>query len=372
MNRLFLRACRVARGRRLLACAACNSVDSGTIQIITDQEAGTFSESPALTELQVAAVESADASTILATAQLPTSTIDLGQQSESAPVVSLNITGSIQQDPPRLRRLPRRSSTPRWRGKRSRSSCNARGSSRASRASVGLEARARARGGPGRVSPRRGWERLVARETTQIFDFGQFAPFDAPPTLPVVPESIALSGTVAWLINATAARTTTSRAPAPPRPFRRPTADRSPTWPGGRPSSIRTARSTSSAARARRPTRRWCSRSTRTTRATRATRTATRRGSSSPARASARARRGSASTSSSRAAARPGLARKSSIRTSAAAPRLRRRPTPRSAWAPPRWTRSTCCSRAAPCPRSKIRAYASSISAARHPRPRPA
>jgi hypothetical protein len=38
--------------------------------------------------------------------------------------------------------------------------------------------------------------------TTQLFDFGGFAAYAAPPTLPTVPQSIALSGTVAWLINA--------------------------------------------------------------------------------------------------------------------------------------------------------------------------
>ena len=79
-----------ALGGAALGCN--NSVDSGTIQIITDEEAGTFSASPAPTELQIAAV-SADASAVLATAQLPTDTIDLGQLSESSAVESLQVTG---------------------------------------------------------------------------------------------------------------------------------------------------------------------------------------------------------------------------------------------------------------------------------------
>ena len=77
----------------LIGAFGCTPTNSGTIQLITDEEAGTFTESPVPTKLKIVGVESADASTTLATAQLPTSTIDLGQLSESAPPVSITVSG---------------------------------------------------------------------------------------------------------------------------------------------------------------------------------------------------------------------------------------------------------------------------------------
>ena len=38
-------------------------------------------------------------------------------------------------------------------------------------------------------------------ETTQIYDFGQYAPLPSPPTMPRVPQSISLVGTVALLVD---------------------------------------------------------------------------------------------------------------------------------------------------------------------------
>jgi hypothetical protein len=190
----------------IAASPACKSVDSGTIQLITDEDAGTFTQSPAPTELQITAVEGPDASTVLATAQLPTSTIDLGQLSESAPLVSLNVTGY-----------------------------DAKNNRRVFGASIPLQYAELAgqtipifvqRSGelallPGALSDSRaepvlaitqGTTLLIAggsdpslASTTQLFDFSAFAAYTAPPPLPAVPQSIAFAGTVAWLINATGA-----------------------------------------------------------------------------------------------------------------------------------------------------------------------
>jgi hypothetical protein len=206
VNRLRLLALPLAAGA---GCAAvgCHSADSGTIQLITDEEAGTFSESPVPTELQVVAVESADASTILATAQLPTSTIDLGQLSETAPVVSLNITGydsahdrrvfgaclPVQYDALAGQTIP-----------------------------IFVQRTGEFARLPGPLTDSRqapvlavlqGEDLLVAggsdpslATTTQLFDFGSFTAFPAPPAPPGGPESIAFTyGTVAWVINGTSA-----------------------------------------------------------------------------------------------------------------------------------------------------------------------
>ena len=180
-----------------------SSTDNGTIQIIDDEEAGTFTESPAPTELQVLAVESADASTVLATAQLPTSTIDLGNLDESAPTVSINITGF---DATNTRRVFGATLPLQY------------GLLAGQTVPVFVQRTGELARLPGILSDARqqpsmailqGEFLLIAggsepwwSETTQLFDFGGFSPFVSPPTLPVSPQSLALSGTVAWLVNA--------------------------------------------------------------------------------------------------------------------------------------------------------------------------
>jgi hypothetical protein len=196
---------RFASGLLFLGAFGCTPTSSGTIQLITDEEAGTFTESPVPTKLKIVGVESADASTTLATAQLPTSTIDLGQLSESAPPVSITVSG-----------------------------LDATGTQRVFGASLQLEYGALVdetipifvqRTGafarlPGPLSDSReapalailqGEFLLIAggsdsslSETSQLFDFAGFGPLGSPPTLPIAPKSIALEGTVAWLIGDTA------------------------------------------------------------------------------------------------------------------------------------------------------------------------
>jgi hypothetical protein len=189
------------------AAWGCSSTDNGTIQIITDEEAGTFTKNPAPTQLQIIAVESADASTVLATAPLSATTIDLGNLSESASPVSINVRG-----------------------------LDGTGALRAFGATLPVSYAGMAgqtipvfvqRSGefarlPGpladaRTAPTLGFIQgeylLVAgggasaatASTTQIFDFAAFAALAAPPTLPVVPQSMAFYGTIAWLVNASGA-----------------------------------------------------------------------------------------------------------------------------------------------------------------------
>jgi hypothetical protein len=185
------------------ALVGCSTSDTGAIQIITDEEAGTFTASPALTELRVVA-ESADASTVLATAQLPTSTIDLGQLSETSSVVSIAIEGFDSSN-----------------------------TQRAFGATLPVEYAALAgqtisvfvqRDGtlarlPGPLTDARQAPTLAVLQgeyllitggsgtpdakTTQLYDFGFFTAVGAPPTLPIAPQSIALAGTVAWLVDDT-------------------------------------------------------------------------------------------------------------------------------------------------------------------------
>jgi hypothetical protein len=191
----------------LVALAAatfgCHSTDSGTIQIIVDDEAGTFTESPAPTELQVLAVQSADAGTVLATAQLPASTIDLGNLDESSPTVSINVTGF---DATKTRRVFG-ATLPLQYGLLVRQTVP-----------VFVQRTGELARLPGALSDARrqpslailqGEFLLVAggsepswSQTTQLFDFGGFSPFVSPPALPASPQSLALAGTVAWLVNA--------------------------------------------------------------------------------------------------------------------------------------------------------------------------
>ncbi len=183
----------------------CTSSAQGTIQIITDEEAGTFTESPVPTELQILAVQSADASTTLATAKLPATTIDLGQLDVNAAAVSINVSG-----------------------------LDATGARRVFGASLPLQYGALAdqtvpvfvqrTGGfarlPGPLSDSRqspvlavlqgeflliaGGSDAALSKTTQIFDFGAFGAFGSPPSgLLTAPKSLALVGTVAWLIDDT-------------------------------------------------------------------------------------------------------------------------------------------------------------------------
>jgi hypothetical protein len=63
--------------------AACSSSPSGSLQLVTGGETDTFTRSPAPTSIRVQAVDTSGNATTLATASLPTSTIDLGNLDEN-------------------------------------------------------------------------------------------------------------------------------------------------------------------------------------------------------------------------------------------------------------------------------------------------
>src|SRR5258708_26767645 len=86
---LFVRVVIVAGA----ASSGCNASPSGTIQLVTGGEADALTRSPAVTRLEVQAVDASGHATTLATASLPASSIDLGGQSEST-VAALRVTGS--------------------------------------------------------------------------------------------------------------------------------------------------------------------------------------------------------------------------------------------------------------------------------------
>ncbi len=182
----------------------CTPADAGTIQIITDEEAGTFTESPVPTKLKIVGVESADASTTLATAQLPTSTIDLGQLSESAPPVSITVSGL---DATRTRRVFGASLPLEYSGlvdqtipvfvQRTGEFARLPGPLSDSRAAPTLAVV------QGQYLLIAGGTDSSLSETSQIFDFLAFGAWGSPPSLPTVPKSIALTATVAWLIDDT-------------------------------------------------------------------------------------------------------------------------------------------------------------------------
>jgi hypothetical protein len=77
----------------VIAATACSSTDNGSIDLVTGAETDTFTEAPAPTQLIVSALDSSGNSTTLATASLPTSSIDLGTQSE-ANVAIIEVKGT--------------------------------------------------------------------------------------------------------------------------------------------------------------------------------------------------------------------------------------------------------------------------------------
>lgn len=189
----------------LLACAAC-SHDSGTIVLVTDDEAGTFTQDPLPTTLQINEITfaldggSASISTLV-DATLPAGSIDLGNRSESTDAV-LAVSG-----------------------------ITATGRTVVSGASVLLDfgtlngmtvpifvqRKGQFARLPGQLSDMRtspllavfnantlliaGGDEPQSAAATQLYDFGQLAEYSAPPTLPQAVQSIAFQGTVSWLIS---------------------------------------------------------------------------------------------------------------------------------------------------------------------------
>ena len=185
--------------------AACSSSDNGSIQLVTGEETDTFTRPPAPTKLRVDAVDSSGHVTTLSTTPLPAATVDLGTQSE-ATVAALEVTGLDASG----NRIVFGESLPLLFGGLAGMTVPV------FVQRVGELARL-----PGPLSDARrapllaqvqgqyvfvgGGAEASTAATTQLYDFGQLAPLPSPPTLPLVPQSVAFVGTVAWLIGSTGA-----------------------------------------------------------------------------------------------------------------------------------------------------------------------
>jgi hypothetical protein len=201
-------------GRALLCCGlaslGCTSKDSTTIQLVMDEDAGTFTQVPVPTTLRVDAVEfTGDGGTqtvTLAQTALPATTLDLGFVDESTTGVltvwGLDMSGAaivygaspgvgfgniangtisiFVQRTGEFARLP-----------------NPLSDSRQAPTLAVLQGRYLFVGAGS--SPTE--QDASFAETTQLYDFLVMAPLGAPPTLPRVPQSIAFDSTVSWLMD---------------------------------------------------------------------------------------------------------------------------------------------------------------------------
>jgi hypothetical protein len=204
----------------LCAAAACSAQDSATIQITLGDQADALATS---TSIEIDAVGTSGTPTVLATASLPASTIDLGSQSEGTGEVVLEVKGLNAQQtvnafgtsipllysaivgeplPLFVQRVGEFAGMPGPFTDARQAPVMAivqgqylfvAGGSLPVGVDGGVVACATsADGGVAETSP---------TLTTQLYDFSQFAPLGAPPSMPGIPASLAFAGTVGWLIN---------------------------------------------------------------------------------------------------------------------------------------------------------------------------
>ncbi|HXX67205.1 MAG TPA: hypothetical protein VEK07_08490 [Polyangiaceae bacterium] len=188
----------------LLACAAC-SHDSATIVLVTDDEAGTFTQDPVPTTLQIdEALYASDGGVSISTlvdATLPVATIDLGNRSESTDAIlavsefaasgqAVVYGASVLLDFGLLSGMTVPIFVQR----------------------TGQFARLPGALSDSRTSPLlavfngdtlliAGGDQADTSAETQLYDFTQLAAYSSPPSLPVAPQSIAFQGTVSWLFD---------------------------------------------------------------------------------------------------------------------------------------------------------------------------
>jgi hypothetical protein len=185
----------------IAAFCACDSTDSGTIQLVTGPETDVFTASPQPTTLTVYALDSNNNATQLASQPVSSSTIDLGQQDESS-VATLVVTGTNSSNDD----LVYGASLPVQYGAIAgatlpifiqRTTAFARlpsppDDSRQNATLAIIGERFLVIGaGSGPSDP----------SSTQIYDFASLGPLDSPPSLPRVPLSMPVVGTVALLID---------------------------------------------------------------------------------------------------------------------------------------------------------------------------
>lgn len=180
---------------------ACSSSESGTLQLVTGGETDTFSRPPVPARLEVDSVDSAGAKQTLATASLPASSVDLGSLDQSA-VGTLQVTGSDTNGS----RLVYGQSVPIQFGALNGVTVPV------FVQRTGELARMPHPLSDGRAAPvlalLSGRYLFVGAGadpslflTAQLYDFAFFVPLSAPRSLPRVPKSVVIVGTVAWLID---------------------------------------------------------------------------------------------------------------------------------------------------------------------------
>lgn len=180
----------------------CSSTDSGTIQLVTGPETDVFSASPKPTQLEVIALDSNNNPTTIATASLPTDSIDLGQQDESN-VATLVVEGTAGANGPQV---VYGASLPIQYGalagatlpifiQRTNEFARLPSPPNDARQNPTLAVIAErflvVGGGSGPGDPL----------STQIYDFASLSPLDSPPELPRAPLSMPVVGTIALLID---------------------------------------------------------------------------------------------------------------------------------------------------------------------------
>ncbi len=205
----------------LATAAACSSQDSATIQIILGDQADALETS---TSIEIDAVGTSGTPTVLATASLPASTIDLGSQSESTGEVVLEVKGLDAQKtvnafgaslpllysaiigegvPIFVQRVGEFAGMPNPLTDARRSPILAVVQGQFLFVGGGLLPPEVDGGGAGcATSPDGGLTAASPTLTTQLYDFSQFSPLAAPPSMPSAPASVAFTGTVGWMINA--------------------------------------------------------------------------------------------------------------------------------------------------------------------------
>jgi hypothetical protein len=180
---------------------SCSSTDQGTIQIVTGGETDTFSQSPQPTTLTVYAIDSTGARSTLASAPLPTSSIDLGNQDESGGATLQVIAADLNS-----KELVYGQSLALQYGALNGSTLPI-FVQRANQFARLPSPLTDVRQAPtlavisGEFVFVGGGSDPTTAETTQLYDFAQYAPMSSPPSLPRVPLSMPVIGTFALLID---------------------------------------------------------------------------------------------------------------------------------------------------------------------------
>jgi hypothetical protein len=185
----------------LPAALSCNSVPSGTIQLVTGGETDTFTQSPVPTKIKVVANDGSQTPPTLATASYPTDSIDLGNvdQNAVAAIAVYGLDGSgktlIYGESVVLQYGALDGATLPIFVQR-----------------VGQNARLPSPLGDSRQAPTLGIlsDRFLIvgggadssiGTTTNVYDFAQFATLASPPSLPHIPTSMPIVGTMAIVID---------------------------------------------------------------------------------------------------------------------------------------------------------------------------